>query len=74
MSARQVVLYFDDQQDALRFALAAGSVMAGESRHEATGELVQETQRARRIRLDEGLNPGSPQATKSESSHRAPSR
>ena len=26
----QVVLYFDDQADALRFALAAGSVMAGD--------------------------------------------
>ena len=26
----QVILYFDDQADALRFALAAGSVMAGD--------------------------------------------
>lgn len=26
----QVVLYFEDQADALRFALAAGQVMAGE--------------------------------------------
>src|SRR5271165_6094732 len=26
----QVILYFDDQTDALRFALAAGSVMAGD--------------------------------------------
>ena len=36
----QVVLYFDDQADALRFALAAGSVM------------VEETARICRIRLD----------------------
>ena len=47
----QVVLYFDDQADALRFALAAGSVMAGEGDH-ATKDLVQETARVSRIRLD----------------------
>jgi hypothetical protein len=46
----QVVLYFDDQADALRFALAAGSVMAGEGKF--TSELVEETTRATRIRLD----------------------
>jgi hypothetical protein len=49
--AGQVVLYFEDQADALRFALAAGSVMAGESAS-APGELVQETTRVTRIRLD----------------------
>lgn len=47
----QVVLYFDDQADALRFALAAGSVMAGESA-KFTDELVEETSRVTRIRLD----------------------
>ncbi len=47
----QVVLYFDDQADALRFALAAGSVMAGDGTG-ATDDLVQETTRATRIRLD----------------------
>jgi hypothetical protein len=47
----QVILYFDDQADALRFALAAGSVMAGES-PSATDNLVQETTRVTRIRLD----------------------
>jgi hypothetical protein len=47
----QVVLYFEDQSDALRFALAAGSVMAGEG-GKFTSELVQETTRATRIRLD----------------------
>ena len=47
----QVVLYFDDQQDALRFALAAGQVMAGEG-SKFTTDLLQETARVTRIRLD----------------------
>jgi hypothetical protein len=47
----QVVLYFDDQADALRFALAAGSVMAGEGGKFAS-ELLEEITRATRIRLD----------------------
>ena len=49
----QVILYFDDQADALRFALAAGSVMAGDGTP-PTGDLVQETTRVTRIRLDAG--------------------
>jgi hypothetical protein len=61
----QVILYFEDQQDALRFALAAGSVMAGEGA-KVTKDLVQETARVNRIRLDaataaEGNRPGSPE-------------
>ena len=47
----QVVLYFEDQADALRFALAAGSVMAG-GNGKITSDLVQETARVTRIRLD----------------------
>jgi hypothetical protein len=47
----QVVLYFEDQADALRFALAAGSVMAGEGA-KFTGDLVEETTRVTRIRID----------------------
>lgn len=47
----QVVLYFDDQADALRFALAAGSVMAGDS-SQFSKDLVQGTARVTRIRLD----------------------
>jgi hypothetical protein len=47
----QVVLYFDDQADALRFALAAGSVMAGDV-SPATNDLVSETARVTRIRLN----------------------
>jgi hypothetical protein len=50
----QVVLYFDDQTDALRFALAAGSVMAGDG-PKATHSLLQETARANRIRLDAAI-------------------
>ena len=38
----QVILDFEDQADALRFALAAGSVMAGDDAR-ATDNLVQET-------------------------------
>lgn len=56
MAARQVILYFDDQTDALRFVLAAGSVMAGETQTQATGCLVKETQRASRILLDGAAN------------------
>ena len=60
MAARQVILYFDNQKDALRFALAAGSVMAGEGETVTTEErtLIQETQRASRILLDEAANNG----------------
>jgi hypothetical protein len=47
----QVVLYFEDQQDALRFALAAGQVMAGEG-GKFSSDLVQEAARVTRIRLD----------------------
>lgn len=47
----QVILYFDDQADALRFALAAGSVMSGEKTR-SSDDLVQETARVTRIRLN----------------------
>ncbi|HVM92813.1 MAG TPA: hypothetical protein VMT67_08390 [Terriglobales bacterium] len=47
----QVVLYFEDQADALQFALAAGGVMAGEG-PKASSELVQKTARVSRIRLN----------------------
>ena len=61
MAARQVILYFDDQKDALRFALAAGSIMAADGTGEAAQQrnLIQETQRANRILLDEPVNTGS---------------
>lgn len=53
----QVVLYFEDQADALRFALAAGSVMAGEG-GKFTTSLLEETARVTRIRLN-AVNSGS---------------
>jgi hypothetical protein len=52
----QVILYFDDQADALRFALAAGSVMAGDGTP-AKNNLVQETARVTRIRLNKAATP-----------------
>ncbi len=60
----QVILYFDDQADALRFALAAGSVMSGEASR-ATDDLLHETARASRIRLD-AANAGKIRKTGSE--------
>ena len=47
----QVILYFDDQADALRFALAAGSVMSGDG-SDSSADLAEETARVTRIRLD----------------------
>ena len=47
----QVILYFEDQADALRFALAAGSVMSGEG-STSTTNLLEGTARATRIRID----------------------
>ena len=47
----QVVLYFEDQADALRFALAAGSVMSGDG-SPANSDLVKRTARVSRIRLN----------------------
>jgi hypothetical protein len=54
--AGQVVLYFEDQADALRFALAAGSVMAGEG-GKVMSSLVEGTARVTRIRLDAVISP-----------------
>lgn len=59
----QVILYFEDQADALRFALAAGSVMAGEEK--LSTELIEETARVTRIRLD-AVNGGAPKKTNPE--------
>lgn len=59
MAARKVILYFDDQKDALRFALAAGSVMSGEQPERSADQLIQETQRANRIKLGDSFNPAS---------------
>jgi hypothetical protein len=47
----QVVLDFEDQADALSFALAAGSVMAGD-KSPSTTDLMQRTARVSRIRVN----------------------
>ena len=60
----QVILYFEDQADALRFALAAGSVMAGDGAR-VTDDLIQETARVSRIRLD-AANAGKTKKTVAE--------
>ncbi|HWW14220.1 MAG TPA: hypothetical protein VN310_06125 [Candidatus Dormibacteraeota bacterium] len=60
----QVILYFDDQSDALRFALAAGSVMAGDGAR-VTDDLIHETARVSRIRLD-AVNAGNARKPASE--------
>jgi hypothetical protein len=50
MSAKKVVLYFDRQEDALHFTLAAGSVLAGElNSSDPTASVIQEIGRATRI-------------------------
>ena len=68
----QVILYFEDQADALRFALAAGSVMAGDA-NQATGDLVQETTRVTRIKLD-AVNEGATGKNKQPSNPRPSER
>jgi hypothetical protein len=56
--SEQVILYFDDEADALHFALAAGSVMAGDG-PPSTEDLIHQTARATRIRLeDANVEPG----------------
>ena len=54
MSPRKVILYFDDHRDALRFTLAAGSVMSGAD-HPSAGQnvlrIIQPLARATRIRV-----------------------
>jgi hypothetical protein len=61
----QVILYFEDQADALRFALAAGSVMAGDGVR-TTDDLAQETTRVTRIRLEDANKAKSRRPTQPE--------
>ena len=54
MTTKKVILYFENQNDALRFTLAAGSVMAegtGPSGGKDLMRLVQPLTRATRIRV-----------------------
>jgi hypothetical protein len=59
MAANQVVLYFDKQEDALLFTLAASSVMSAEGRvhtGDAVVKVAQEICKASRITAEGVLN------------------
>jgi hypothetical protein len=59
MAANQVVLYFDKQEDALLFTLAASSVMSAEgpvSSSKAAGGVAEEICKASRIKTEGVLN------------------
>jgi hypothetical protein len=59
MAANQVVLYFDTQQDALLFALAASSVMSAEGAdhsNKAAVRVAEEICKASRIMTEGVLN------------------
>jgi hypothetical protein len=52
MKGKRVVLYFDRQEDALHFTLAAGSVLAGDAASlgsDQRASVIQEMGRATRI-------------------------
>jgi hypothetical protein len=59
MAANQVVLYFDKQEDALLFTLAASSVMSAEGpgpSSKAAGRVAEEICKASRIKTEGVLN------------------
>lgn len=59
MAANQVVLYFDKEEDALLFTLAASSVMSAEGpvhSNRAVLKVAEEICKANRIRTDGVLN------------------
>jgi hypothetical protein len=63
MAASQVVLYFDRQEDALLFTLAASSVIAAEEpvpASEALAKVAKEICKASRITTEGVMNPASP--------------
>ena len=63
MAASQVVLYFDRQEDALLFTLAASSVISAEGpvrNSEAAVKVAKEICKASRITTEGALNTPSP--------------
>jgi hypothetical protein len=68
MAASQVVLYFDKQEDALLFTLAASSVMSTEGNpsrsQEALNKIAQEIRKASRITTEGVVE--SPQFTETQ--------
>jgi hypothetical protein len=60
MAASQVVLYFDKQEDALHFTLAASSVISGDGSargKDAVAKIAAEIRKASRIRTEGVLKP-----------------
>jgi hypothetical protein len=67
MAASQVVLYFDRQEDALTFTLAASSIIAdGAALRETALKVAKEVCKATRITTEGSLDPeeGKPKAKK----------
>jgi hypothetical protein len=58
MAASQVVLYFDSQEDAVLFALAASSVISAEGTpiKEAMAKIAREISKASRIKTEGALS------------------
>jgi hypothetical protein len=56
MSSSQVVLYFDKPEDAVRFTVAASSVLAADepASAEAIAQVAQEFGKVSRIKIEEG--------------------
>jgi hypothetical protein len=57
MAAGKVILYFENQEDALHFTLAAGSLIAGDRQAGKTDQVLREIERASRIRVKGTLSP-----------------
>jgi len=64
MSSSQVVLYFDKPEDAVRFTVAASSVIAADepANAEAIAQVAQEIGKVNRIRIEEGESARQPSA------------
>jgi hypothetical protein len=58
MAASQVVLYFDSQEDAVLFTLAASSVISAEGAHpkDAVAKIAREISKASRIKTEGALS------------------
>ena len=56
MSSSQVVLYFDKPEDAVRFTVAASSVLAADepAHSEAIAQVAEQFGKVNRIRIEEG--------------------
>jgi len=63
MAASQVVLYFDRQEDAVQFTLAASSIIAdGTALRDTALKVAKEVCKATRITTEGSLEPGAPKS------------